>query len=89
MNKVRCVEAPRHYLLIYRPLQGDQVTRELDVPKDSVGMIIGRKGMILKQLKARHKCNIHVAADPLDENPTVKRITITGATSSIPNCIKV
>ena len=52
-------------------------------------MIIGRKGNILTKLKAKNKCSIHVATDPSEDDPSVKRITVSGASTNVSNCVKV
>ena len=46
-----------------------RVVREIDLPKEAVGMVIGKKGVVLKALKQKNKVSIIVAAEPSEVWP--------------------
>ena len=70
-------------------MQSDQNTKKvefsLDIPLEVTGLVVGKKGTTIKQIKQTSKANVLLSADPLPDNEKLKRLTIQGSRREVEN----
>ena len=57
--------------------------RHIDLPLQVAGLVVGKGGLKIKQIKQRSKAQVELAKDPLPSDANLKRLTIKGGSEEV------